>query len=310
MSIQIAPNTPFQYSLERYAQFVEPGYNPTKLSTRVRAKLSAAAGGLHSEADRVNLKNMRFSAEAMSNGSSDSDDTCPRSHHGSSWRPFRSGKREASPMAVITLDLFIVGLIGFASVIALIAFKAFLRSGNGSQPLLLVTVVALFGVAGLLVAKEVTPLAGSPAAPAPAPPSPAAEHKEPQFVYDLPRRDQLKYDSQTEVSIDDALRPTRGMQLCVNSRQTWEYAIDGKYATFQASLKLDGPSSTGAVVNFAVVTDDKPIKMKIKGGEVARIEIPLKDIKQLKLMANFIHEPMGSCNSLFAQWVDAKVMPN
>lgn len=211
-------------------------------------------------------------------------------------------------MTMIILDLFIVGLIGWASVTA---FKGFWRSGNGSQPLLLVTVVALLGVAGLLqLVKVVTPAASGPAVPAPAPSSPGAERKEPQFVYDLPHRDQLKYDSETGVLINDKPRPARGMQLCVDSRPAWEYVLEGRYATFETFLKLDGPSSAGAVVNVEVFADDKfTVNKQVKGGDVEKIEMPLKDIKQLRLMASFIQKPVP-CGSLIAQWVDAKVVPN
>lgn len=212
-------------------------------------------------------------------------------------------------MGVIIFDLFTVGLIGCASVIAL---KAFRRGGHGSEFLLLVTVFALLGVAGVLqVVKLVNPPPSSAATPVPVPSPLPAEGKKYELIYDLPPpgNNPNQYDSEAEVTIDGISYPARGVQLCKNAPKTWEYAINDKYAAFQARLILAGSSSPDAEVNFSVVVGNETISKRVKSENTATIDVPLRGVKQLTLVTDWTNRP-GSCENLIAQWVDAKVVPN
>lgn len=207
----------------------------------------------------------------------------------------------------VIFDVITVGAVGFASVIA---FNAFWRGGKKFEPLTLVTVLALLGFAGILqVVKLDSSAPTNIAAPTPATPPPA-ESKEPQPFFDQLPPLPVKYDSDTEATIDGKPHPhSRGAQFCSGVTRTWEYALDGKYAMFRALLGLTGTPSPGTVVNFKVVADDRSFTKDVEIGRGVPIEVPLTGVKKLKLITTSSKEHVP-CENLTAQWADAQVVPN
>lgn len=194
----------------------------------------------------------------------------------------------------VIFDVITVGAVGFASVIAL---NAFWRGGNRFQLLPLVTVVALLGFAGLLQVVKWT--------------NPPVESEASQPFFDLLPPPPEKYDSAMAATIDGELHlHSRGVQFCTNMTRTWEYAIDGKYATFRALVGLTGTPSPGTVVNFEVKADDRTVgkaEVEIVGTGVP-IAMPLTGVKQLKLITTSNKQP--PCENLTAHWANAQVVPD
>ncbi|MDT5279943.1 MAG: hypothetical protein QOJ20_1138 [Mycobacterium sp.] len=217
-------------------------------------------------------------------------------------------------MSMIIFDVLTVGLVGCASVIA---FRASQRGGSGLEYRLLLTVVALLGVAGVLqLAKLIKPPTPSiTAAPTPSPSvTPTPKSKDPEHFFDA--REPIppgKYDSTDDAMIENVPHQySRGVKFCPETTRTWQYDIHGNYSHFHAFVVLDhtGTSEQGAFVKFEAVADNhKPVAktLKIRDGEHAEIDVELADIQNLKLTTSL--QKQNVCDSLIARWADATVVP-
>lgn len=218
-------------------------------------------------------------------------------------------------MSVIVFDVLTVGFVGCASVIA---FRAFQSGGSSLASRLLVTVVALLGVAGVLqLAKLIKPPTPSiTAAPTPSPPvTQTPRSKDPEHFFDA--HDPLppeKYDFTDDAIIEKVpYQHSRGVKLCPATTRTWQYDIHGDYSHFHAFLVLDhaGTPKQDADVKFEVLADNNsPVtkSLKIGDGEHAEIDVTLANIRHLKLVTTS-SQKQNACDNLIARWGNATVMP-
>jgi len=248
--------------------------------------------------------------------------------------------RELSRVAAL-YDVITVGVVGFASVIAL---NLVWQGGQGFEARLLVMLTALLALAGVLqVVKStesvsVQPIdapspsstprpttrpttaspgaAESPTAPSPPPTAGRDAHEDSppteRFIDDLvPQPNNDPYDSVADAVMDGTTYPhSQGAQFCSSSLRTWSYDLDRRYRTLRAHVGLTGVPSAGTSVRFEVLVDGRARSTQdVRGaGRSVPIEVAVADGKLLQLVTSTRAAPQD-CAALTAQWADVRLDP-